>query len=374
MRTRHPGEAAQTCRRYAKSRARGSVILWFLVSLVLILGIGAFAVDMMRIITVKRELQNAADAAAISGAAHLAQQTTNGPDWTAAIAQAASDVSLNYSDGVKLANGSAQAGYWDVASAHPTLVPYTTPPTQAATATYMPEPAVQVTVSRNGSANSLVNLILGGFLGVKTVSESATAVALLTPATSVPAGNLFPMAIDQCVYNSYWNSTTNSPKLGSNNQPYPAGIGESAPTTCTGTAAQWTSFLADNSETDVSNSLTTGTYGNPTPLTIGQDIYMVTGAKAALYGTTNTVYSGQTVLIPVVNGVASGTKAPIVAFATFYISSANQGGKTISGYFVSGGNNVAGSGGLSLVPPTGSGISTTPADNYGAYYAPRLAD
>ncbi|WP_233889691.1 TadG family pilus assembly protein [Paraburkholderia flagellata] len=99
---------------------------------------------------------------------------------------------------------------WDVASANPTLVaPGATAPTP--TSTYLPEPAVKVTVTRSGTSNTVVKLLLAEFLGVPTANASATSVAVISPPTGVPAGALFPMVMDQCVYNQYWNPATNSP-------------------------------------------------------------------------------------------------------------------------------------------------------------------
>ncbi|WP_009909549.1 pilus assembly protein TadG-related protein, partial [Burkholderia thailandensis] len=58
--------AAAACR-----RERGSVVLWFLLFLPVLLLFGAFAIDLPRVATARNELQNAADAAALAGAASL---------------------------------------------------------------------------------------------------------------------------------------------------------------------------------------------------------------------------------------------------------------------------------------------------------------
>jgi Flp pilus assembly protein TadG len=327
-----------------------------LLSFTALLIIGAFAIDLPRVYTATGELQNGADAAALAGAGALSQGSTSGPNWAAAASSATTAIALNTSGGVKLSSGTVQAGYWDVAASSPTLLA----PGQVTLpggSGQLLEPAVQVTVARNASSNGgFVTLVLGALLGVPTTADSATAVAVIAPPSTVPAGSLFPMVMDQCVYNQYWNSATNSPVLNASGQPYEfqIGNGQSYGSSCE--AGQWTSFatVANNTPTIIGliNS------GNPTPLSIGDSIYVEPGVKTAVYGS---VPTGTTVLMPVSTQVQSKSQVTIVAFAAFYIDSSVGGsGKYIQGHFVAG----------YTMPTQGTGVSTT---NYGGYVAPRLA-
>ncbi|WP_274389419.1 TadG family pilus assembly protein [Paraburkholderia tagetis] len=342
--------------RRLRLRSRGSVTLWFLLTFTALLIIGAFAIDLPRVFAVSGELQNGADAAALAGAGALSRGSTSGPNWTAAAASATTAIALNKSDGVTLSSGTVKAGYWDVAASSPTLLA----PSQVtlpAPSGQMFEPAVQVTIARNASSNGgLVSLLLGSLLGVPTTADSATAVAVIAPPSAVPAGSLFPMVMDQCVYNQYWDSTQNAPKVDASGQPYEFQVGNGQTYGGTCEAGQWTSFnvIANNTPTII-NLITSG---NPTPLSVGDSIYILPGVKDAIY---SNVPTGTTVLMPVGTQIDSKTSVPIVAFAAFYIdSSVGQDSKYIQGHFVAG----------YTMPTQGTGVSTW---NYGGYVAPRLA-
>src|SRR5690349_16402230 len=166
-------------RRVTHTKARGSATLWFLFTLTILLMFGAFAVDMPRYFTVSNELQNAADAAALAGAGALTTGSS-APNWSAAAASATAAVPLNGSDGVTLSTATVNTGYWDVAASSPTLVSPSAI-TLPAPSGQMPEPAVQVTITRAANTNGgLVNLLLGTLMGVSNTSDSATSVAVIT--------------------------------------------------------------------------------------------------------------------------------------------------------------------------------------------------
>ena len=329
------------------------------------LAVGAFAVDIPRIYTVKNELQNAADAAALAGAAALTQGGATGTDWQAATAAAQAAVSLNRSDGVKLTSATVNAGYWDLAAAAPTLLPSNTvlsPRTQY----YLPEPAVQVTVARNASANGSINLLLGGLMGIPTAADSATAVAVIAPPTTLPAGTVFPMVIDQCIFDQYWNSQTNSPLLDPSGQPYEVGLLEKNSKPPPGIAPMcrapaWTTYGLNSNSAATLKQLVASK--NTVPMSVGDPTYVVHGDTTSVFSAIQPLV-GKTVMVPVVgeDEVVAGTSPPIVAFAPFHIQSADgQSCKCILGNFVSG----------YTVPVDGSGIATT---GYGVYVAPRLAE
>ncbi|MEM5460077.1 TadG family pilus assembly protein [Paraburkholderia phytofirmans] len=350
----HRDERLRRCVR-ARSQERGSVTLWFLLTFTALLIIGAFAIDLPRVFTVSGELQNGADAAALAGAGALSQGNTSGPNWAGAASSATAAVALNTSDGVKLTSGSVTAGYWDVAASSPSLLA-PGKVTLPAPAGQLLEPAVQVTISRNATSNGgLVHLLLGTLLGMPTTADSATAVAVIAPPSAVPAGALFPMVMDQCVYNQYWDSTKNAPKLDAAGQPYEFQVGNGQEYGASCEAGQWTSFLVVANDTPTVVNLIDN--GNPTSLSIGDSIYIEPGVKAAVY---KSIPTATTVLMPVSTQIENKTLVPIIAFAAFHIDSADQGSKYIQGHFVAG----------YTMPTQGTGVSTK---NYGGYVAPRLA-
>jgi hypothetical protein len=97
------------------------------------------------------------------------------------------------------------------------------------------------------------------------------------------------------------------------------------------------------------------TNGNPTPVSIGDNIYIEPGDKTTLY---SSIPTHVVVFVPIVSNVGTGYE-PIVAFAAFYIDAAVGGsGKYIQGHFVTG-----------YTIPQSSGVGPY----YGAYVPPRLA-
>lgn len=345
-RTRHV-----TPRPRRKPGQAGSVVLFFLLFLIPLLAFGAFAVDMARIAVARNELQDAADAAALAGADALPISAGSGPNWSQAQTTAASAVSLNKSDGKALSTGTIQTGYWNL-----TGTPAGMQATTITPGTY-DVPAVQVTIARTTNVNGgPIPLLLAGVMNVASASGSATAVAVVTSPGAIGAGGLFPVALDQCVYNQFWNTSTNTPKIDpSTGAPYEFQVtnGHTYGSTCS--AGQWTSFLINASDTPTISELMSS--GNPTVLSIGDSIYLEPGAKATLY---NSVPVGTTVLMPVTTQTLTKTYTSIVAFAPFYID-ASVGGtsKYIQGHFVAG----------YAIPVATGGVGP----NYGAYAPPQLA-
>lgn len=335
----------------AAKRQDGSIALFFLLFLIPLLSFGAFAIDIARVAVVRNELQNAADAAALAGAAALMQSIGVGPNWAQAVSAANGAVALNASDGVALSKGTATAGYWNL-----TGTPAGMQATTITPGTY-DAPAVQVTATRTAGVNGgAIPLLLGGLLGIASASGGATAVAALAAPGGIASGGLFPLALDQCIYNQYWNLATNQPRVNpSTNLPYEFIVtnGQTYGTSCM--AGQWTSFQSTaNDVTSMANLMATG---NPSPLAIGDSIWLAAGVKASLY---NSVPVGTIVVLPVVTQMATKTYVAIVAFAAFHIDASVGGSaKYIQGHFVSG------------VKLTGPATGVGPY--YGVYVPPRLA-
>jgi len=339
--TRAPGPARQ----------RGSVALFFLLFLIPLLSFGALAIDVAWVATVRNQLQNAADAAALAGADAMMSPSGGALNWSQAAPAANGVIAQNSAAGAALSTGTVTTGYWNV-----TRSPASMQATTITPGSY-DVPAVQVTVTRAPGVNGgSIPLLLGGLLGIPGASGSATAVAVLAAPGGVAAGGLFPIAIDQCVYNQYWNAATNQPLINPlTGQPYEFSItnGQTYGTLCMG--GQWTSFQSTATDTTSMGGLMVT--GNPTTLNIGDSIYLATGVKATLY---TSVPVGTTVVLPVVTQTSTSTYVPIVAFAAFHID-VSLGGtyKYIQGHFVAG------------VKMTG--VATGVGPYYGVYVPPRLA-
>ncbi|WP_338639704.1 TadG family pilus assembly protein [Burkholderia pyrrocinia] len=333
------------------ARQRGSVALFFLLFLIPLLSFGALAIDIAWVATVRNQLQNAADAAALAGADAMMSPSGGALNWSQAASAADGVIARNSAAGAALSTGTVTTGYWNVTRSPASM--------QATTITpgAYDVPAVQVTVSRAPGVNGgSIPLLLGGLLGIPGASGSATAVAVLAAPGGVAAGGLFPVAIDQCVYNQYWNAVTNQPLINPlTGLPYEFTItnGLTYGLLCTG--GQWTSFQSTATDTSTISGLMAT--GNPTTLSIGDSIYLATGAKTALY---SSVPVGTTVVLPVVTQTSSSTYVPIVAFAAFHIDVSLGGSyKYIQGHFVAG------------VKMTG--VATGVGPYYGVYVPPRLA-
>lgn len=331
-------------------KQRGSVPLWFVLTVPVLLTFGAFAVDTPRVATARNELQNAADAAALAGAAKLLAGGS-GPDWPDAASATNAAVSLNQSDGVALTSASVQTGYWNLTGSPSTLEAQTIAPGN------YDVPAVQVTVTRNASTNGgAVSLLLGGFLDYLTTPASATAVAVAAAPSTVGAGGLFPMVIDQCVLNQYWDSQTNEPMIDpSTGRPYEFQIGNGQTYSGTCQAGQWTSFLTNANDVPTVRGLIAS--GNSGPISIGDNIWIEPGVKTTIY---SDVPVGVTIVVPVATQIDSHSYVPVVAFAAFYVDGSYGGSqKYIEGHFVGG----------YRIPVSTWGVGP----DYGAYVAPRLA-
>lgn len=332
-------------------RQSGAVALFFLLFLIPLLSFGALAIDIAWVSVVKNELQNAADAAALAGAAKLTSAGASTLNWSQATVAANNAVTLNRAAGTVLSTGTVTTGYWNLARS-----PYGMQSTSITPGTY-DAPGVQVTVSRTTNVNGgQIPLLLGRLLGIPGASGTATAVAVVTSPGEIGAGGVFPIAVDECVYGLYWNSATNQPLVNPlTGGPYEILItnGQLYGAACL--AGTWTSFLANANDVPTLAGLMEN--GNPTPLSIGDNIYLVPGTKTALYGS---VPVGATVVMPVVAQSATKSYVPIVAFAAFQIDASVGGsGKYILGHFVAGYRSSA------AVSGTGP--------NYGVYGSPKHA-
>lgn len=335
---------------HSRRAQRGSVVLWFLLIVAVLLTFGSFAIDLPHVAIARNELQNDADAAALAGASALMTPGSSGLAWAQAASATSAAISLNESDGRKLTSGTVQTGYWNMTGHPSTLQPTTITPGP------YDMPAVQVTVTRAASQNGgAIPLLMGNFLGMSTTNGSATAVAVVASPSTVAAGGVFPMVIDQCVLSQYWNAQANQPTIDpASGLPYEIQIGNGKTYGGSCTGGQWTSFLTNANDVPTVQGLIAN--GNPSPLQIGDNIWIQPGTKTTIY---SNIPTGVTVLMPVAMQVSSRTYVPIVAFAAFYIEqSLGDSDKYIQGHLVGG----------YTIPVQSSGVGP----NYGAYAHPQL--
>jgi hypothetical protein len=320
----------------------GTVAVIVALLLAVFLGLAALAIDIGHIMVVRNELQNAADAAALAGASYLYPQTPPAspepPDWATATTQATGAIGLNQSDRVALTSCVVQTGYWNLA--------HTPPGLQGQGITPGPQdfPAVQVTVSRSTGLNGgPVQHWFAPVIGINTSNVSATATAVMaSPGTAFP-GALMPIAISQAVANqaATYNSPANQIYIGSSYH-YP-----------TDQAGQWTSFATDANNVPTVRDLLAN--GNPTPLSVGDDIWIEPGTKDTLFGS---VPVGVNVLLPIAQNIDAHASVPIIGFIGFHITASVGGsGKYIEGYFL---------------PGFYAGLTGGVGPNYGAYAPPSL--
>jgi len=323
----------------------GAVAPITIILLVAFFALLAIVVDLGHLMLVRNQLQNAADAGALAGADALINSTTT-PAWAAAQTAAIAAVQSNKADTQALLTANVQTGYWDT-----TWTPTTTPANLLSTG-IVPDatqfPAVKVSVQKNaGSNNGPVSLTFGQIFGITTVNVAAHATAIVGNPSTVPAGDLFPLAISSAML-----STINYTAPGPSNPVY---IGSSYHYP-SDQAGQWTSFGTDaNDVPTIENLMATG---NPSPVSVNDDIWIEPGTKTVLFADA-AAYVGKTVLLAVVNGdMTTHAFNPIVGFIPFIITAAEGGsGKYVEGYFI----------GAIIAPGSIGG-----GPNFGAYTPPYL--
>ncbi len=310
---------------------RGGILLISAAVLTMLLGFAALAIDLGRLMVVRNELQNGADAAAMAAVpclyrrAECLNTSATTPDWDTATSRALAFISKNKSEDVSLSNATVTAGYWNMNGTPATL--------QAKTITPGPYdyPAIQVQVRRtNGQNGGSVVLSLANIIGTPGGSVWVTSTAVIShPASLSP----FPMVLSKCLYDTYWDSTTGSPKLATQVNPpgfdLPQIIGQPYFFKATSSykvgiceAGQWSSLLIDsNSTSTISNLITSG---SPQSIAIGDSLWVQPGSKTALYSdVSNCSAAGnkkcEYAMVPIIQDVSTHSHQPVVAFACVHV-------------------------------------------------------
>lgn len=300
--------------RFSKSE-KGAVSVLVALTLPVLLGAGALAVDLAYLHVVRNELQNDADAAALAGARKLYTNGAAALDWSTAASTARQAIALNRAAGHALADGQVQTGYWDTTQAAAGLqgLPMTPGPNDA--------PAVQVSVGKSEGQNlGPVRTFLASIWGVYAKPVRITAVAGVSSPGSIQPGGLFPLAVSKCLYDKFWNMRAQppSPLVDPLTGKVPDfRLGPSYPgTNCE--AAQWTSLNIQASGANAIEKMIED--GNPISMSVGDKAWIQTGVKNSLYTDVKRCSAAgnktcEFVVVPTLANVVPGTSATIVGFA-----------------------------------------------------------
>ncbi len=155
----------------------------------------------------RNELQNAADAAALAGAQKLCGSPPgSAPTFTTAENAATTAIGDNKVLKASLASGTVTSGYWSLTGTPAGMQSRTKNPVLHTDAA-----AVSVKITKApGSNGGSVALFLGPLVGISSRSLQASAVAVESFPSSVDTGQVLPIAIGKCLYDTYWDATTKS--------------------------------------------------------------------------------------------------------------------------------------------------------------------
>jgi Flp pilus assembly protein TadG len=182
--------------------------------IVVLIGFVALALDIGHMVAVKAELQKAAEAGALAGARALAlPMGVTDWNWNNGKAMAVSTVQKNFVDNISLADftvANVEAGFWDLtwtsvtAPAH--LLGYTNP------AAFVPGnhqvAAVKVIIAKTKGGSGSSAPVVASFasvLGINSMEAKASAVAMITPPTTVPYSSAWPFALPWTWVEQHWD-------------------------------------------------------------------------------------------------------------------------------------------------------------------------
>jgi hypothetical protein len=318
-----------------RRQPRGQTLATMAVSLIAVLGFIGLAIDIGMLMLARNELQNAADAAALAGAGAMYKRNDGTyetfPNWIRARDSASNAVPFNKSMKQSLATSTVTTGWWNVTGTPAGMQATTKTPILTTDAA-----AVRVQIKKAAGTNGgSVILFLAPLVGVQPMPIQASAVAVVSYPGQVNAGQLYPTAMSGCLFRTYWDTQTNSPKIDpATNAPYEFLIGSSYHyADCE--SGQWTSFnLGTQSAKDMKDLIK---FGNGGPLAIGDTIFIQDGTETSGYvESIKDGLIGQDILVPVTESLEGGTWQQIIGFGAFHIDNIVGGSsKYIQGHFTS---------------------------------------
>ena len=264
-------------------------------------------------------------------------------NWDNGKATAVSTVQKNFADNRSLADFTAanvQAGFWDLSwtpgTAPANLLGYANP------SAFVPASgqvaAIKVTVSKTqgGSGSSApVAAYFASVMGINFMEVQSSAVAMISPPTTIPYPDLFPFALPYTWVEQHWKD----------HPPISFGI---AADQHVDSGGQWTSFKSEENSANFIDGLILGTNTSGS-ITVGDEIYIQTGERASIYNTAKNEI-GKIRYVPVVkDGFVNGAYTTVLAYVPFEITSVIGSGNnpTVIGHFVPGwvDPNASGAGG-----------------------------
>lgn len=319
--------------------------------LMMIAGLAALAIDLAHAYMVRNELQNAADASALVGAACLFERSDCGnsglatPTWDKGKLRAQGFLGNNKAENQALSSATISAGYWNMESRTLTAMP--------AAMGWVPTsedvPAVSVTVQKApGINNGGISTFLAKIFGISGITTQVQAVAISAPPSGVSPGTMIPFVLSKCLYDKYWDSENNAPLKApfnpppivvvdpSNghtasidqtyNQPYifPA-VSALSFSDYNCNSGQWTSFNLGTSSAETIRTLVEN--GNATPLSIGDSTFVAKGKMDTLFSAINACSAAgnrecEYSVVPIVEDASTmGLNSKILAFACVHILS-----------------------------------------------------
>jgi Flp pilus assembly protein TadG len=307
----------------------GVVTVLVALTLPVLVGAAALAVDLAYLHVVRSELQNDADAAALAGARKLYVSGASALDWAAASSTASSAIALNRASGHALANGQVQTGYWDTSQTTAGLqaLPLTPSANDA--------PAVQVSLGKSDGQNQgPARTFLASMWGIVFAPVHVIAVAGVSSPGSVALS--FPVAISQCMYQKFWDMSVQPPaprKDPQTGNPFVFKIGSLYHyENCD--SGQWTPLNFTGKGTNLIDKIVehAADLFDPPPamLSIGDSVFMDSGTKASMYKAVEKCIGAKSnpcdlVVMPVLDQVLAGTQATIRGFACLKILDAKGG-------------------------------------------------
>jgi len=188
---------------------KGSVVILFALTLTIFLGVAAFAIDVGYHRVVRNQLQNAADAAALTLCNKLYDRDSDGdgdddvmtfraadPSWDIGeSSEGAKAIEMNEVDNEPLVDSTITTGWWDITDpAQKILRPSSSSPRD------YDGPAVTVETAKS------IDNFFGTILGISTQNISATATAVAAFPGSVRPNTVIPIALEREMVDNNYNT------------------------------------------------------------------------------------------------------------------------------------------------------------------------
>src|SRR5215510_5830889 len=317
------------------SNSRGAVAVMTAIFMVVLLAMGAAAIDIGHALVARNELQNVSDAAALAGDRALAiiyQGMTPAAQQSYVVTAGNRATVVAAAQATGHANSAAGIafGTWNFS-------------TRTFTATNTTPTAVRVIARRDSAANGPISTFLASVVGMSSISVNAVATANLGPLNSVlpPATMNAPFGISQFYFNSGFG-------CGSQIQFAPNNAG--TPASCAGWSTFDQSFNANHMKTII-DGMNNGTYTSPATTAGQTSLNFGNGNIGAAWSRLVTLFNTMTAngntwdaVIPVYgsNDCMPNGLIPVVGFATVRITFVGGPGNPLNSVNCTGGNTAPG--------------------------------